>query len=356
MGAEQSPSASTSASISAPVSVAISAPVSVTISASIVVCTRARGSRIVATLRSILAFCPPGVEVLVVDQSDDTDTLQALSPFLEDDRLCYIRAQSKGLGRARNIGLEAARGEIVAFTDDDCVVEAGWLDAHRQAFATHARVALCYGAVRAAPHDTGRGYVPDYTIAADHLCLTAREKRRARGIGANFAVRRDMVMQLGGFDALMGAGGEFCSAEDRDLTLRVLLAGCDVYETGQSAVVHHGFRDWQSGRAHTRSDWYGLGAVYAKPLRRGRWDALPYALEELVCHAVVPFARALLTGRTQKGWTRITAFGAGFARGLRTSTDRDRLLYAPIRGEQQEIHRAVRSERSSELEPERITQ
>lgn len=315
------------------------------------VCTCARGGLIVATIRSILACCPPGVEAIIVDQSDDTDTLQALAPFLDDDRLCYVRAHSKGLGRARNIGLEAARGEIVAFTDDDCVAEAGWLDAHRQAFAAHPAVALCYGTVRAAPHDTEQGYVPDYIVAADHLCLTAREKRRARGIGANFAVRRNTIMQMGGFDALLGAGGEFCSAEDRDLTLRVLLAGYDVYETRQSAVVHHGFRDWRSGRAHTRSDWYGLGAAYAKPLRCGRRDALPYALQELVCHAIVPFARALLTGRSQKGWTRIGAFAAGFLQGLRTPTDRARLLYAPTPLGRPEIKPELMPEFTSEPKP-----
>ena len=302
-------------------------------SASIVVCTCGRGSRIVATLHSIFASCPPGVEVLVVDQSDDTDTLQAMCPFLDDSRLAYIKAASKGSGRARSIGLEQARGEVVAFTDDDCVVEAGWLDAHLRVFAAFPRVVLCYGTVRAAPYDAQEGYIPDYTVQTDHLCRAGREKRQARGISANCAIRRGVALALGGYDALLGAGGAFYSAEDRDMTLRVLLAGHDVYETAKSVVTHHGFRDWRRGRAHTRNDWHGLGAVFAKPLRCGRLAALPYAAQELACHAIIPFVIALLTGRSQKGWTRIQAFVAGFMRGWRAPIDRARLLYAPARDE-----------------------
>ena len=304
------------------------------ISLSVVVCTYGRPESVVTTLRSILDAATDFAELIVVDQNEDLDTYQALCPLLSDDRLRYFHVNGKGLGRARNVGLERAECEIVAFTDDDCTVSPDWLEGYRHVFTAFPEVNLCYGSVLAADHDHTLGYIPDYTIPTNRFCRTLRAKLSARGIGANFAMRRSAVKALGGFDLRLGAGGDLCSAEDRDLTLRCLLAGHGVYEYRDSIVFHHGFRDWARGRVHTWKDWFGLGAVYAKPLRAGRWRVLPYMLHEFVRYALLPFLVATLTFRSQRGWTRISAFFAGFIQGWRSPIDRQSLCYLSLTPEQ----------------------
>ena len=234
-------------------------------SISVVVCTYGRPESVLTTLRSILAAAADFAELIVVDQNEDLDTYQALLPLLSDARLRYFHVKGKGSGRARNVGLEQAQCEIVAFTDDDCTVYPDWLAGYHHVFTAFPEVNLCYGSVLAADHDRTLGYIPDYKVPADRACRTLSAMLSARGIGANFAMRRSAMQSLGGFDVRLGAGADLYSAEDRDLTLRCLLAGHGVYEYRDSFVVHYGFRDWASGRMHTWKDWFGLGAVFAKP-------------------------------------------------------------------------------------------
>jgi hypothetical protein len=141
------------------------------------------------------------------------------------------------------------------------------------------------------------------------------------------AVRREVVRDIGGFDEMIGPGAPFRSADDWDLELRLLLHGWHVYESADLTVLHHGFRTFTEGRHHARANWYGMGAVCAKPVRAGHPTAVGLGLWELVVHAAAPAAADLLALRRPRGLGRILALSRGFGRGLITGVDRDRLLY-----------------------------
>jgi len=93
---------------------------------------------------------------LVVDQSTDRATADALAPLLADPRVHYVQSTERGKGAALNTGLAMARTEIVACTDDDCIVAADWLDSMAAAFAGRPQVAIVFGAVAPVPHDITR--------------------------------------------------------------------------------------------------------------------------------------------------------------------------------------------------------
>jgi len=293
------------------------------------VCTRNRGAGAAATVSSILASDHPNFEVVVVDQSTDDDTARALARFRADPRLRCLRSDTQGLGRARNVGLGCARSEVVAMTDDDCEVPPGWLDVMATVFAAHPGVAVAFCNVAAAPHDAEAGFIPAYRRAGDTLVSDIRGKREARGIGAGIAVRRPVVLALGGFDEMLGAGADFPSCEDGDMAVRALLRGHQVYETDAVAVLHAGFRTWEEGRVLSRRDWYGIGAAYAKPLRCGHWRFAAVPAYEFGRFALWPPVSDLLRGRRPRGLGRIGAFLRGFARGWRTPVDRQTLLFLP---------------------------
>jgi glycosyltransferase involved in cell wall biosynthesis len=296
---------------------------------SAVVCTRGRGSRVVATIASILANDHPDFELVVIDQSDIDDTERAVQHFRGDPRLRYVRSEGVGLGHARNAGLIAAAGTIIAFTDDDVTVPVDWLTMVVSTFDDHPRAGVVFSNVFAAPHDRSAGFVPDYVRCDTVEVSTLRGKLRARGIGAGQSVRREAMVDIGGFDPLLGAGALFSSAEDRDVALRAILAGWHVVETSRVAVVHDGFRTWEQGRELTRRDWIGLGAAHAKPVRAGWLNTLLVVFWEGVVVAVIkPIAD---TGRTRRlsglrqGWY----FGIGFFRGWRHPIDRRTLCFVP---------------------------
>ena len=239
--------------------------------ASVVVCTRNRPEGVLETVRSVMLDVP-GVEVVVVDQSDSHDTRSLLEREVPSVRV--VASEPWGLAAARNMGVAHAQGEGIAFTDDDCEVRRGWLDAMQDAFARDDRIGLVFGTVLAPDYDRGAGFVPSYDVRQFIIADKLAQKTNIEGMGACMAVRRDAWRELGGFDEALGSGASFRAGEDTDFAVRALVNGFCVAETPDAMVVHKGFRTWAQGRELIAGYMYGLGAVNAKMLRLGGWRAL----------------------------------------------------------------------------------
>ena len=69
----------------------------------------------------------PDYEIVVVDNAPVTDATASLVGKRAEQNLCYAREPKRGVAAAHNCGLERARGAIVAFTDDDVVLDRKWL-------------------------------------------------------------------------------------------------------------------------------------------------------------------------------------------------------------------------------------
>lgn len=297
---------------------------------SAIICTRNRGESVVAAVESILANDHPAFELIVIDQSTDTITAMALRRFQHNHRLHYIASSTKGLGVARNIGLQLARAPLVAFTDDDCRVPANWLRTIEQEFQREPRAAVLFCNVLPGSHDESAGFIPAYQRQQRTVVKSFCGKCRARGIGAGMAVRRDPVLAIGGFDEALGAGGKFPSAEDADIALRAIAHGWYVVETPATYVIHDGFRTWAEARELAARDWEGLGAAYIKPLKAGHWRAVVVLGYELLVPAFLEPLMPLLRLRRPRGLGRLVALIRGCARGLAHPVDRERLVYQPI--------------------------
>lgn len=298
-------------------------------SISAVLCTRDRGELAVATVKSILANTHDDFELVVVDQSKSDQTAREMRVFLADPRVRYFRSESRGLSQARNEGLALATGDLVAFTDDDCTVPAGWLAGLERIFSAHADVVVAFCNVTAGPHDPSEGFVPDYLDSKDVVIRSPRALTHARGMGAGMAVRRDAILAIGGFDQQLGSGADLRSGEDRDIALRAIWHGDAVFETSTVEITHHGFRTWAEGRELARRDWTGLGAAYVKVLRRRDWRNLWLIVYEiLVCGLIGPLSDLARLERP-KGLGRSLYFARGLLAGLRLPLDRSTMAYEP---------------------------
>ncbi|WP_322511703.1 glycosyltransferase family A protein [Chloroflexus sp.] len=294
---------------------------------SAIICTRNRGERVVAAVESILANDHQAFELIIVDQSTNTVTATALRRFRNNDRLRYIASETKGLGIARNIGLQLAQAPLVAFTDDDCRVAANWLRVIEAEFQREPQAAVLFCNVVPGPHDASAGFIPAYQRQQRTIVKTFLGKCRARGIGAGMAVRRDLVLAIGGFDEALGAGGRFPSAEDADIALRAIAHGWYVVETPATYVIHDGFRTWAEARELAARDWEGLGAAYIKPLKAGHCRATIVLMYELLVPALLEPLAPLLRLKRPRGLGRLVAFVRGCLRGLAHPVDRERLVY-----------------------------
>ncbi|CAN3126950.1 glycosyltransferase family 2 protein [Mycobacterium sp. smrl_JER01] len=244
----------------------------------VVICTRDRVAMLQTALDSVLALEYPNFEVIVVDNAAATDATRRHVEALGDPRVRVIEEPRPGLSRARNAGLLAAAGDVVAFTDDDVVVDRHWLSAVARGFTRGRAVSCVSGLVPAAELRTPAQAYFDSRVGWSE-CMSVRVFDRADppadiplfpfavghyGTGANFAVDRDVLLRLGGFDEALGAGSPTGGGEDLDMFFRVLRAGGQlVYDP--AAVVWHRHRASGDGlAAQSRTYGVGLGAWIAK--------------------------------------------------------------------------------------------
>lgn len=220
-------------------------------SVSVIVCTRGRPESLRNCLASLAQLDPPATEVIVVDNGQPDDGVNAMVQEFPGFR--YMSEPEPGLSRARNAGLRAASGEILAWTDDDVVVSPGWVAEILRGFAS-AEVSGLTGLVLPERLETSaqvrfergfggfnRGYRA-LTYDAGFFAAT-----RATGVpvwaigaGANMAFRREVFAKVGPFDDRLGAGAAGCS-EDSEMWYRMLAAGMTIrYEP--LAVVWHAHR------------------------------------------------------------------------------------------------------------------
>ncbi|MEI7646607.1 MAG: glycosyltransferase family A protein [Chloroflexales bacterium] len=294
---------------------------------SAVICTRNRSASTVMAVQSILSNSHSNFELILVDQSTDAETEHAVASFHMNPRFQYVRMPAKGLGKARNLGLQLAQAEIVAFTDDDCRVPTNWLEVIESTFTCHPRVTVIFSNVEAGPHDTTAGFIPAYHCRRNKVIRNFWDKCRARGIGASMAVRRDDVLAMGGFDEMLGVGSVFPSCEDADIAIRALALGQWVYESAEVSVTHYGFRTWWEGKALAQRDWRGIGASYIKPLRAGHWGSLIIIFYEILVPCFLEPMKPMLRLRRPRGFGRMVAFFYGFIGGMQYPLDSQHITY-----------------------------
>jgi len=265
---------------------------------SVVVSTIGRPRELARCVEALLAAAPAPAQVIVVDQSPDGSAPDLPRP------LTYLRVPDEGASRARNRGAAAALHDVLAFTDDDCVVATDWVGALRLAYAD--------GEV-----DGVTGRVLPLSTGSDGVAVSSRTSRARRmfsgtgsipweiGTGGNLSLRRAVFERLGGFDEALGPGTSGRAAEDVDLLYRSMLRGCTiVYEP--DAIVYH---ERKSRRAKLRGRFgygYGMGTfldlharggdLHARALRRRYVRGLARTALSGVRHGDIwPAADGLLT-------------------------------------------------------------
>ncbi|WP_119065627.1 mycofactocin biosynthesis glycosyltransferase MftF [Rubrobacter indicoceani] len=172
------------------------------------------------------------LEVLVVDDASEYPLLWSLS----DLPVRVLRLEKNvGQSAARNLAAAEAGGEILAFTDNDCEAESGWLRSLVARLSEPGTVVVGGRILSSAPDG------PVAAFEAVRSSLDMGEQAGRVGFGepvaylptCNLAVDREAFLRLGGFDEEMSLG------EDADFVWRVLESGGDAYYEPEAGVVHH---------------------------------------------------------------------------------------------------------------------
>jgi glycosyltransferase involved in cell wall biosynthesis len=293
---------------------------------SAVICTRDRPDKIGRAVASILASDYPSFDLTVIDQSTTDATERVLEPLAGiDARLQYVHVNDAGLSRAYNAAIGRTSGDIIAFTDDDCIVPPHWISRIVEAFESDDEGELLYG--RVVPvSDSDRELTPLLDISHAER-LSRRDGFRVFGMGANFAARRRLFSRIGGFDEILGGGAPLKSSQDFDLAYRAYRAGSAILLRPEVELVHDGRRERVDWPALLHNYGVGDGAFYSKHARAG--DI--YALWLLVFRVVKQCARSVWKRARRRGGLGEQAYLKGFFSGVRDGfkfdVDRRHRLY-----------------------------
>ena len=213
---------------------------------SVIVATRNRSSYLRDCLESLARQeSAHQFEVVVVDNGSSDDTQAVVEEQARrDPRFRATIEPQPGLSRAKNAGIETARGRLLLFTDDDTIVQPGWIDAYIDLFGSPEREPMVAGGpVVPTPEDLG-SWPPWFDQAhlwdLGLLDLGARRPLQFEYLwGGNMAVPAWAFESLGGWDESIGRRGqERGTFEDTDYQDRVRKAGGAVWFC-PAAVVHH---------------------------------------------------------------------------------------------------------------------
>ena len=260
---------------------------------SVIVAARDSGSTLPACLQALAAQDHPRLDVIVVDDGSKDDT----AAVAEAAGVRVIRTAAVGASVARNLGIDAALGDIVAFTDGDCVAESGWVTALVGALqssgATGAggRQVNVFPASQRALRDGFEAFFRAASIVSDYTRGDDRPRFVQHNASCCSAYHIAPLRDVGGFTPGLWPG------EDVDLDLRLAARGATFYYVPWAVVHHHRPGTFAWFRRMMRR--YGQAArwIARHHGRRRLIDYVPYIVAALLAIQVlvlVPAAHGAL--------------------------------------------------------------
>jgi len=302
---------------------------------SVIVPTHDRPEQVRRCVQSLLALHYPRYEIIVVDNAPSSPaTAESIQQaYRAVPQVRYVREDRPGSSWARNRGMLAARGEILAFADDDVVIDRYWLLELVKAFSQADRVACVTGLVLPVELETPPqfwieeygGFSKGFTrrifdMTENHPRTPLYPYTAGRfGTGANMAFTAAFLRSAGGFDPALGPGSPAQGGEDLTLFFQAVTRGYKlVYEA--AALMYHPHRRDYPG---LRKQIYGYGVGLAAYLTRCMLDT-PRLFLDLV--AKLPYGLFfILSARSPKNSKKSENYPQEL-----TMLERKGMLYGPF--------------------------
>lgn len=286
---------------------------------SLVICTCNRSHKLETLLRSLERLDLAGdftCEVIVIDNNSIDGTRDVVKEISKASPLIikYAFETKQGLGHARNRGVMDAGGDVLAFTDDDCIPDTNWIRVIATKFSSEPSLAGIGGRVE--------------LYDESDQAVTVRRKREIADLqsvhqlfsliaGCNMAFRRHVFEEVGSFDPVFGAGTKIAAAEDSDFLYRAYKKGLKIRYYPDVLVYHnHGRKTDAEVNALQRGYGCGRGAFYCKHILLGDRTIMRMAIREVVS-IIKSLTRTILAGHSIERQTMVS-YGLlmGVIRGL----------------------------------------
>lgn len=224
---------------------------------SVIIPTYNRPDRVQECLDSLLKldYRRDRMEIIIVDDGSKTPLDEIISPYQNQINITLIRQKNSGPAKARNTGALAAKGEFLAFTDDDCTPYSDWLTQLELQFNKQPDCLIGGATINALPDNL-------YTTASHeiinylYIYYNSNPEEARFFTSNNFALAKELFFKIGGFDTSF----PLAAGEDREFCARWLHLGYKMIYAREVKVAH-------AHELNLKNFWqqqfnYGRGAFY----------------------------------------------------------------------------------------------
>jgi GT2 family glycosyltransferase len=253
----------------------------------VAVCTRDRPADLALCLDALSHLDYPALDILVVDNAPTSDATEQLVRT-NYPHIRYVTEPRPGLDWARNRAIIEAQGEIIAYTDDDVVVEPGWVRALAKVFVENPEVMAMTGLVVPYELETeaqvlfemqggfGKGFKRKwYRVKPNSKMPWWFFATGNYGTGANMAYRRRVFAEVGYFDPALDVGTVTNGAGDLEMFFRVLKGGHTLVYEPNAIVRHRHRRDYEKLRSQLAANG-GVFAYFTCSIQKHPEEALSF--------------------------------------------------------------------------------
>jgi glucosyl-dolichyl phosphate glucuronosyltransferase len=215
---------------------------------SAVICSYNRARFIIDAVESIFRqdYDRSLYEVIVVDNNSTDNTLQVLADYKDthpEYNFRFVTEANQGVAYARNRCAQEAKGEIVAYLDDDSKAQPGWLKYITEFFDEHPDVYSIGGRIIPYFLTETPDWYSKYFFGLVGRFDQGNDVKRLTGqrypCGANMAFRKKVFEEIGYFNTALGRSGKGLLAnEEKDIYMRILQHGEKVYYLPEVEVLH----------------------------------------------------------------------------------------------------------------------
>lgn len=195
---------------------------------------------------SILKNTYKNFEIIIVDQGE-VNVVNGKELLFDNPKIQYFKVNWKGKTRALNFGIKKSKGDIVAFTDHDCIVTTDWLQNIIDFFNNNKDVYFITGRVlpfKISSNKNVKVVIPDYKL----VNFTKKTRSFTKPLyamtvvtGNNMAVKKSLFSKIGLYKTWLGPGAKGFAGEDTEIAIRSILAGYKMCYVPNIKVYHDGY-------------------------------------------------------------------------------------------------------------------
>src|SRR3989338_6080637 len=280
---------------------------------SVIICTKNRPDALGVCLDSILANTLLPFEILVIDQSEFPDSKEIVRK-LGGRTLPVIHMENhlRGVSSSKNLGIKYSHGNIIAFTDDDCIASKNWIKNAVKEFSMNQKIHCIVGRV------LHQSTMDESMVSEDGMEGQLFHDRvnpwEIGPSGGNLFIRKTVFDKIGIFDPLFGPGEIFKSAEDADIIYRIFKAKIVIKFSPSVVIAHNRPRSGEANDERIFHYGTGLGAFALKHVSFNDLLPLRIFLIRFLTELIRTLTGALLLKKemAKTGYLWVKGFTHGF--------------------------------------------